>query len=137
MQLPVPKPSAETRSFWDAIERDALTYQVCEACGKVASYPRSVCGHCHSTRLSMRPSSGRGVIKTWTRAHRAATPAFKDHLPYVISLVDLEEGFPVMANVTGVYAGQVAIGDAVEVRVVDRGDGVKLLQAFAATGANV
>ncbi len=131
MQRPVPKPTADTRAFWDAIDRDQLTYQVCEDCGKVATYPRAVCGHCHSIRLVMKPSAARGIVKTWTRAHRAATPAFKDHVPYVIALVDVEEGFPVMVNVTGEYGERVAIGDRVLLRVVDRGDGVKLLQAVA------
>ena len=130
MQRPVPKVNADTRAFWDAIERDELSFQVCEDCGKTASYPRGVCAHCHSTRLALRTSSGRGVIKTWTRAHRAATPAFKGHVPYVIALVDVEEGFPVMVNVTGAYADSLAIGDRVGVVVRDRGDGVKLLQAI-------
>lgn len=131
LQRPVPKANADTRAFWDAInDKNELTYQVCEDCGKVASYPRGVCAHCHSRRLAMRTSTGRGVVKTWTRNHRAATPAFKDHVPYVIAIIDVEEGFPVMVNITGEYANQVAIGDKVGVVVRDRGDGVKLLQAI-------
>lgn len=129
MQRPVPIPNADTRGFWKTLAEGTLSYQRCETCGTVASYPRGVCSHCHSTQLVLLPSSCRGVIKSWTRVHRSATPAFKPDLPYVLALVDVAEGFPVMVNVRGAYAQTIAIGDQVVLEIADRGDGVKLLRA--------
>jgi len=129
MQRPVPTSNADTHGFWNALADGTLLYQRCERCGKVASYPRGVCSHCHSSQLVLLPSSRRGVIKSWTRVHRSATPAFKPDLPYIIALVDVVEGFPVMVNVRGAYAQTIAIGDQVVLEIADRGDGVKLLRA--------
>ena len=43
-------------------------------------------------------SQGLGRILSFTVVHRAPTPAFRDDLPYVIALVDLDEGFRLMVN---------------------------------------
>lgn len=66
---------------------------------------------------------------TFSIVHRAPTPAFKDDVPYVLALVDFEEGFRLMMNVLGANADSTAIGDAVEVTFEARGDdGHKLPQ---------
>lgn len=46
-------------------------------------------------------SSGRGRLYSYTTLHRAGHPAFADRVPYVIALVDLEEGFRSLADLRG------------------------------------
>jgi uncharacterized OB-fold protein len=57
-----------------------------------------------------------------TVVYRPPTPAFKADVPYAIALVDVDEGFRMMANVVGVDAERVAIGDRVRVVFERRGD---------------
>ena len=38
-------------------------------------------------------------MKTFTIVHRAPLPVFKDQVPYAIVIIDMDEGFRVMANV--------------------------------------
>lgn len=47
--------------------------------------------------------------------HRAPTAAFKEDLPYVIALIDLDEGFRMMMNWRGDDPATARIGDRVRV----------------------
>jgi uncharacterized OB-fold protein len=61
---------------------------------------------------------GGGKVAAVTRVMRAPTPAWKAHLPYVLCLVKMEQGFTMMGHT---HDG-VNIGDEVEVEVKAIGD---------------
>jgi uncharacterized OB-fold protein len=119
---PLPAITAETRPFWDGCRQGELRYQVCRACGGPQFYPRALCARCGATELDWRRSSGEGTIHALTVVHRAPSPAFRDAVPYAIALVDLAEGFRMMANVVGTDPTRLAIGDRVRVVFEARGD---------------
>lgn len=98
MQKPLPRPTPDTRAFWDACARHQLTFQQCSTCSHVQTYPRAHCEACQGRELAMRPSAGLGSILTHTTVYRAPTAAFKGDLPYVIAIVKLDEGFQLMVN---------------------------------------
>lgn len=126
---PIPLANADTEAYWKGAAENKLLYQVCGGCSHTLSYPRGVCPRCHSDNLVWHESTGRGTVVTFSIVHRAPTPAFKDDVPYVLALVDFEEGFRLMMNVLGANADSTAIGDAVEVTFEARGhDGHKLPQ---------
>ena len=88
----------------------------CEECGRPHFYPRSLCPHCLSDRLQWRQASGRGTVHTYVINHKAARGF--DTVPYVIAVIDLEEGPRMMSNI--VVDGEptpknVRIGMAVDV----------------------
>lgn len=131
MEKPVPVPNADTRAFWEGCASGELRYQQCSGCGRAQFYPRAHCASCQSRDLKWRRSSGLGVVYSHTTVQRAPTPAFKAMVPYVIALVDLEEGFRMMMNVLDCEPAKVSIG--ARVRVVFReSDGVVLPQAVLA-----
>jgi uncharacterized OB-fold protein len=39
----------------------------------------------------MDRASGRGRVHSWTVAHHPFHPGFKEELPYIVAIVDLEE----------------------------------------------
>jgi hypothetical protein len=43
-------------------------------------------------------ASGRGKLHTFARYHRLYHPGFKDELPYLVAVVQLEEGPRVLTN---------------------------------------
>jgi uncharacterized OB-fold protein len=55
-----------------------------------------------------------------TVVHRAPSAAFRDAVPYALVLVDLDEGFRMLADVVGADPAAVAIGDRVRVVFQDR-----------------
>ncbi|SMO48582.1 hypothetical protein SAMN06265173_103194 [Thalassovita litoralis] len=130
MDLPIPTPNADTRPYWDAAQQGRLVLQHCSACGAVQAVPRSYCGACHSNALIWRESNRRGVIASFSIVHRGPTSAFRDHLPYVLALVDMTEGVRLMLNVIGTDRLDTQIGDPVEIVFEPRGaEGFKMPQA--------
>ncbi len=119
MDKPPIHPTAQTQPFWQACREGRLLYQVCGDCGGTPPIPGALCARCHGGRLQWRESAGRGVVLSHTTVHRAPTPAFKGDLPYVIALVDLDEGFRLMVNVRD--ARTPVIGQRVRIDFEPRG----------------
>ena len=63
--------------------------------------------------------SGRGRVHSYTVAHRAFHPAWKDHVPYVIATIELEEGVRLVCDLLDAAPDTIAIDQAVEVRFED------------------
>lgn len=122
MPLPVPEPSADTRPYWEGAQAGRLLVQICADCGQVQAVPRGQCARCRSSRLDWRESRRRGTVVAVSVVHRAPTADFRDVAPYVLALVDLDEGWRMMLNVIGEDRMAAAIGDAVEIVFEPRGD---------------
>jgi len=85
-------------SFWAACERGELLLQRCQTCESWQCYPRPFCASCGGESLTDVKARGNGHIYSLTEVIRAPTPEFEALVPYVIALVDLEEGVRVMGH---------------------------------------
>lgn len=132
MLKPPVKPTAETEAFWKGCDRGELTFQCCGNCGKPQFPPSVSCVHCHSDRLEWRASAGRGTVHSFTVVERAPLPSFRSAVPYIIALIDLEEGFRMMMNIRTPAPDTVHVGMPVDV-VFEPYDDVQLPQAVPAT----
>lgn len=112
---PLPQPTDLTRPYWQATARGELHMQHCGACGRWQFYPRPFCIHCEAEALQWRPVAGTGKVYTYTVNHRAPNPFMKARLPYVVAMIELDEGPRLMANVLDARPGDMAIGRRVEV----------------------
>jgi uncharacterized OB-fold protein len=121
-QKPAPVPNADTRPFWEACNREELIYQYCRSCGQAQFYPRAICAGCGGAALEWRTSRGLGTIYTFTINFRPPDVSFAAEIPYVIALVDLDEGFRMMLNVRGCPPEAVRIGMRVKVIFESRGE---------------
>jgi uncharacterized OB-fold protein len=129
VQKPVPRPTAETREFGEACARGELLYQVCAACRQVQFYPRQHCAACQGAQMEWSRSAGSATVYSHTTVYRAPTAAFKADVPYVIALVDVDEGFRMMVNVLGCDPAEVRIGTRVRIVFREAGGGIRLPQA--------
>ncbi|HZB92563.1 MAG TPA: OB-fold domain-containing protein [Stellaceae bacterium] len=84
-------------AFWQACDAGELRYQRCRDCGAAQLVARRFCARCGGTP-EWAVSSGRGRVYAVTRVTRAPTPDFARLAPYDILLVDLDEGFRMMAH---------------------------------------
>jgi len=50
------------------------------------------CPDCRSADVSWFAASGLGAVSSYTWVHHATHEAFRDRIPYVVVLVDLDEG---------------------------------------------
>lgn len=117
------EPNADSRPYWEATRERRLLIRKCKACGAKHFMPRNGCPNCWSEDLEWADASGRGTVHTFSIVRRAPLPEFAANAPYVVAMVDLEEGPRMYTNIVGADALAVAIGDPVQVTFDDRGDG--------------
>ncbi|WP_111735754.1 Zn-ribbon domain-containing OB-fold protein [Roseovarius amoyensis] len=122
IEKPLPVVDHDSAPYWEAAREGRLDIPLCGDCGKHHFYPRSICPHCHSDNLKFDTVSGRGEVHTFTIARRPAGPAFGDDVPYVVALIELEEGPRMMSRVQTDAPEKVRIGAKVEVTFVKASD---------------
>ncbi|MBQ8105123.1 MAG: OB-fold domain-containing protein [Afipia sp.] len=88
--------ATELRGWTDGA--DAILYQLCGACRHLWYFRRAFCPSCGNASPHVHKASGNGVLYAATVVRRAATPEAKAHVPYAILLVDMAEGFRMMAH---------------------------------------
>lgn len=98
---PVPTPTPTTQPFWDGTEQHRLRIQRCVTTGKVFTYPRRHSPYVVGGQVEWVEASGRGTLHSYVITHIPA-PGYEDEIPYVIALVELEEGPRVVANLVDV-----------------------------------
>ncbi len=127
---PLPTPDPLTKIYWDSVKAHAMQLQKCADCGQFIFYPRAVCPGCFSRNLRWTPVSGRGKIYGFTinMGRHPSTAAFGADVPYVIALVELEEGPRMMTNIVGVEPSpeHVKVGMDVVVQYDDVTDSITL-----------
>ena len=123
---PLPRPSPLSRPFWEAAARHELVVQRCQRCGTHLFYPRANCP-CGSTELAWVAVSGRATVHAFTVARRPTHPGLADRVPYVIAIVELEEGPRMTTNVVGCPVEEVRVGLPVQAGFEDVADGVALV----------
>lgn len=111
----VPKIDGDSAYFWEECNKGNLVIQFCEDCNKHIYYPRIVCPNCMSRNIKWVKSSGKGKIYTYTIARRPAGPSFSEKVPYVIALVELEEGVRILSNIINCDVDKVSCELPVEV----------------------
>jgi len=122
---PLPLPDQDTEVFWGGAKNGKLMIQRCAACERTQFYPRFFCTACAGD-VEWIEASGRGSVYTHTIVRQNATPPFDTLVPYVLAMIDLEEGVRMMGNVVGVPVDDVGIGMAVEVDFVRETDEIWL-----------
>ena len=115
---PLPTISGETKPYWDNCRRGRLLIQKCDSCGDYQFYPRGICANCWSNDIQWITSSGKGTVWTFTVTYQNGTPGFAEDVPYVLALVELEEGVRMFTNIVECDPRSVTIGMPVEVTFI-------------------
>jgi uncharacterized OB-fold protein len=112
---PRPAPTADHDSapYWQALLDGKLLVQKCTECGDYQLYPRDRCLACRGP-VTFVEASGRGTIYSFTVIRQNYARPFRDWIPYVVALVELEEGPRLMTNVIDCDPEAVQVGAAVE-----------------------
>ncbi|MCW2636814.1 MAG: hypothetical protein JWQ99_3181 [Blastococcus sp.] len=121
-----PQPTPESQPFWDGCARHELVVQRCSSCERFSFPPTNRCQHCWSDDVVWTPVSGRGEVFTFTVYRRAYAAELADQLPYVVGIVELDEGPRLITNIVGCEPSRVRVGMPVDVVFDDVADGVAL-----------
>ncbi|MDP6607360.1 MAG: OB-fold domain-containing protein [Dehalococcoidia bacterium] len=95
-----PEPNTET--YWEGAKNGELKYQQCSQCDEVVFTPRVHCTKCGSDDLAWKTSKGEGSVYTYSVIRQTRHPQFVDLGAYALAYVDLDEGFRIFTNVSGI-----------------------------------
>jgi uncharacterized OB-fold protein len=110
----LPIPDETTEAFWEAAANGKLLIKNCRDCGRHHAYPRPFCPHCWSENVDWVEASGRATLYTFSIVRQNDLAPFRDRLPYVAAVVDLDEGPRLMTNVVDCAVEDVRIGMPLE-----------------------
>ncbi len=104
----------DSRPYWEGLTQGELRIQRCATCSRGVFYPRSICPHCFSDQLTWIVASGKGTIYSYTVAHQAFGP-FAAEVPFVVAIVELEEGVRMMTRIVDTPRERVKVGAPIQV----------------------
>lgn len=97
---PVPFIEQTLKPFWDGLKEHRFLLFRCNECGAwywPATYCRNHRNKPFFVSLSWTDASGKGKIISFNITRVAMRPAFKDDVPYVYALIQLNEG-PILSS---------------------------------------
>ena len=108
LRPPNPKTQLD-QEFWAHCAEENLCFQRCTECYRWRHLPRNLCAHCGSDQWEWEPCSGRARLFSWTVSHQAMLPEFRDQVPYVVAIVELEEGVRMVSTLRNVALDELAL----------------------------
>lgn len=112
---PLPVPAPESEPFWAAAKEHRLSVQKCRACGHLRFPPAAHCPECLSADHDWVEVSGRGRVFSFVTFQRLYNKGWEGEIPYVVALIELDEGPRLLSNVIGIEPAEVACDMPVKV----------------------
>lgn len=115
--------------FFGGLKRHELLLQRCDHCGLFQWYPKVACNECMSKNLVWTKCSGKGTVYSFTIIRQiVGNPSWTADVPYVVALVDLDEGVRLEASITDCKPEGVHVGMAVSATFEDATEEISLLK---------
>lgn len=89
------------KAYTEALKQDRLLGLKCQECDTITVPPKMACRKCASTEMEIVELKGKGKIQTFTTVY-VASEGRENEVPYIIVLVELDEGPWIMGNLTGI-----------------------------------
>ncbi len=113
---PLPEPDADSAPFWAGCAEGRLLIQQCGACSAYRFPPAAACPSCGGAEAVWVQASGRATVYSWiVVTHPVPADVYGAEVPYVVALVELEEGVRLPTNIVGCDPQAITAGMAVEV----------------------
>jgi uncharacterized OB-fold protein len=90
MTLTVTELDIENTEYFKHCAAHDFHLQQCSDCGVIRYPPGAACHHCGSLRSSWVPVEGKGTVHSYCEVHHGIQPAFKQRVPYMTLLVELD-----------------------------------------------
>jgi uncharacterized OB-fold protein len=111
---PLPNIKPWTAQFWKAAAEKKLVIQRGMKTGKFIMYPKKYSPHDYSESIEWVEASGKGKIYSYTIVQANPPSNFLNEVPYVVAIVELEEGVRMCTNIVETDYAQIKIGASVE-----------------------
>lgn len=120
---PMPLVHRMNELFYAGCAQGELRIRVCEKCKARFHFMSEWCPYCYSQDLSYEATSGRGTVSHFTVCYTSPYPEFDQFTPYILALIELDEGVRMMSNVLDCSPERIRVGLRVKVRFETRGPG--------------
>ena len=113
---PLPEITDFSRPFWSAAKNGKLVMQKCGRCGTVDFFPKPWCVECGYRGLEWVEVKPEGTVYSYTVSYLVMMnfPAWKDDLPVMVCIIDLDDGGRMYGQLTGCSPEEVRIGMRVQ-----------------------
>ena len=112
---PLPVPDSESTPFWDGMREGRLMLQRCGSTGAYLFPPVTFCPGSLETPEWVE-ASGRATVFSWIVVrHPVPRDIYAEEVPYVVAIVELEEGCRMTGNLVECAPDDVQAGMAVEI----------------------
>jgi uncharacterized OB-fold protein len=95
------EPKITVKEYLAALRINKLLGLKCQDCGFVTAPPRLACRKCAGQDTEVVELSGKGKIATFTSVY-VPPQNRRGHTPYIVVLVELDEGPWIMGNLNGI-----------------------------------
>jgi len=110
-------PYTKVDKFSDYLKEGKLMGTKCKKCDETYFPPRADCLKCLNDTFEWIEFSGRGKLHSFTKIY-AAPKGFEDIAPYILGIVDLEEGGRLIAWINDIPEKEIKID--MKIKVVPR-----------------
>ena len=122
----IPVPGPESVPYWEGAKNHQLMIQKCSSCGHHWFPPSTVCTGCGSREIDWVQSTGKGKIFSFVVFHRLYHKGWDGEVPYVVGIIEREEGARMLSNVIDIPVEDVKCDMPVEVVFEDATDTLTL-----------
>lgn len=112
--------SPDTRFFWEGTSAGELRVQACGNCGALRHPPGPVCPACGAAKPGYVVAAGTGHVYSYVVHHHPPVPGREP--PFVVALVELDEGVRMVGELLDVAPGEVSIGMPVRSALINVDD---------------
>jgi len=101
---PLPQIDQDNEPFWSGLGQHKLLLWRCRTCG-AWYWPKAYCRHHDNepfaANMGWTEAKGTGKVFAFNRHHMAFHPGFKDDIPYIYALIELDEGPLISSTLVG------------------------------------
>ncbi|ROO87492.1 hypothetical protein EDD29_5100 [Actinocorallia herbida] len=109
---PAPLIDADSIGFWEATREGRLALCRCTDCGTWLPRPLERCNRCAGP-TEFADVAGTGTVYSHIVVHHPSVPAFASLVPYVVALVEFDEGPRLPGILLGESGADIAVGQRV------------------------
>ena len=104
------------KDYNEALKENKLLGLKCKACGNITVPPKMVCRQCTSPDMEIIQLKGTGNIQTFTTVN-VTSEGRENEVPYIIVLVQLDEGPWIMGNLAGIDPSKATMEQLIDKKV--------------------
>ncbi len=115
MAKPLPVPTDWSRPFWEGAREHMLLLKKCSKCGNIDHPPYLFCTECMAEEHEWIEASGKGTLYAYAVNTFGVPFPFWDDMPYVVAIIELDEGPRMLSNLIECEQGKIKNGMRLEV----------------------